>query len=189
MEWSDVNSTSKKKFKRQPSAGKVMCTVYWDRMMIPLDFLKTGQTINIDFYISTLSLRLELPESGQRRRQPFSCNTVMPGPNTNLKTMEHVAHFVQTVLPHYCIVWIWCLMTSFCSSQWKTNEQWLQHYSIEFIEWVTSASADYYEHNMYALVHCWWKCIANGSDYTEKQYFVAENLLYHTMLLCTLYLF
>ena len=27
-----------------------------------------------------LSWRLEFPESGQRRRQPFSCNTITPGP-------------------------------------------------------------------------------------------------------------
>jgi histone-lysine N-methyltransferase SETMAR len=30
MEWRHVNSPSKKKFKTLPSAGKVMCTVFWD---------------------------------------------------------------------------------------------------------------------------------------------------------------
>jgi len=28
------------------------------------------------------------------------------------------------------------------------------------------------------LVHCWQRSTANGGDYTEKQHFVAENLLY-----------
>jgi len=33
------------------------------------------------------------------------------------------------------------------------------------------------------------KCIANGDDYVEKQCFVAGNLLYQIVLLCSLYLF
>jgi len=49
MEWRHVNSPSKKKFKTLPSAGKVMCTVFWDRKgVILLDFLKPEQTINSD---------------------------------------------------------------------------------------------------------------------------------------------
>ena len=40
MEWWHVNSPLKKKFKTLPPAGKVMCTVFWDRKgVIFLDFL------------------------------------------------------------------------------------------------------------------------------------------------------
>ena len=39
---------------------------------------------------------------------------------------------------------------------------------------------------MQALVHGWQECIANGGDYVEKLYFVAENLFYQTVLLCSL---
>ena len=35
-------------------------------------------------------------------------------------------------------------------------------------EWVTSACAECYKCGMHALAHCWWKCIAYGSDYIEK---------------------
>ena len=56
MEWRHVNSPLKKKFKTLPSAGKVMCTVFWNRRgVILLDFLESGQTINSDRYIATLS--------------------------------------------------------------------------------------------------------------------------------------
>jgi len=34
MEWQLVNSPLKKKFKTLPSAGKVMCTVFWDRKRV-----------------------------------------------------------------------------------------------------------------------------------------------------------
>jgi len=65
-------------------------------------------------------------------------------------------------------------------AQWRGGDalqQWWQR------QWVTSTSADIYERGMQTLVHCWQKCIANGDDYAEKIYSVAENLLYQTKLL------
>jgi len=56
MEWRHANSPLKKKFKKLPSAGKVMCIVFWDRKgVILLDFLEPGQTIKSDRNIATLS--------------------------------------------------------------------------------------------------------------------------------------
>jgi len=56
MEWRHGNSPSKKKFETLLSAGKVMCTVFWDRKgVFLLDFLEPGQTINSDRYIATLT--------------------------------------------------------------------------------------------------------------------------------------
>jgi hypothetical protein len=47
MEWRHANSPSKKNFKMQPSAGKVMRAVFWDRKgVILLDFLEPGQIVN-----------------------------------------------------------------------------------------------------------------------------------------------
>ena len=43
MEWRHVNSPSKKMFKALPSAGKVMCTVFWTTKGVTLlDFLEPG---------------------------------------------------------------------------------------------------------------------------------------------------
>jgi len=36
MEWHCANSSSKKKFKMQPSVGKMMFTVFWDRKAVIL---------------------------------------------------------------------------------------------------------------------------------------------------------
>ena len=44
----------------------------------------------------------------------------------------------------------------------NSTQQWQQW------QWVTSTSADVYKHEMQALVHCWWRCIANGGDCVEK---------------------
>ncbi len=44
-----------KKFKSQPSAGKLMATVFWDASgVIHIDFLERGATINSECYITTL---------------------------------------------------------------------------------------------------------------------------------------
>ena len=45
-----------KKFKMQPSAGKVICTVFWDRKgTLLLDFLEALQTVNSDPFIVMLT--------------------------------------------------------------------------------------------------------------------------------------
>jgi len=47
--------TQKKKIKSQPSAGKVMATVFWDYQgVILIDFMAKGTTINFEAYIETL---------------------------------------------------------------------------------------------------------------------------------------
>ena len=53
---------------------------------------------------------------------------------------------------------------------------------------VTSTGAEFYRGSLQALVHYWWKCIANGGDCVEKQWFWGENVLYQTVLFCSLYL-
>ena len=94
----DVNFPSEKKFRTQPSVGKKMCSVLWNRKrVIPLDCLEPRQTINSGCCITTLSWRLEFPQSIQRKRQPFSSNT---RPHTSLKTIEHIADLGWTVLPY-----------------------------------------------------------------------------------------
>lgn len=54
-------------------------------------------------------------------------------------------------------------------------------------QWVTTAD-DFYKCSMQTLVCCCQMYIVNGGDHVEKLCFVAENLLYHTVLLCTLHL-
>jgi len=55
-------------------------------------------------------------------------------------------------------------------------------------QWATSDGADFYERGMQALVHRWRKSIANGGAYVEIHCFVAKNLLYQVLLLCSMYL-
>lgn len=117
MEWQHVNSPLKKKFKIQPS--RVMCTIFWARKgVILLGFLEPRETINSECYIVTLSWGLKLPESGQRRRWPFSCNMVMPGsipvwrPWRTLPILAGLSYRTH---------WIWCLLASIWLGWWKMD--------------------------------------------------------------------
>ena len=55
MEWHHLPSPSTKKFRFQRSAGKVMCTDFWDaQVIILLDFLEAGAAVSSEPYIKTL---------------------------------------------------------------------------------------------------------------------------------------
>jgi len=70
----------------------------------------------------------------------------------------------------------------------STVRWWVMHFSSSDGNGVISTGADCFECGMWGLVHHWGKCIANGGECIEKQHFVAENLLPHIVLLCSLYL-
>ena len=102
MEWRHVNFPLEKKFKTLPSAGKVMCTVFWYRKgVILLDFLEPGQTINSDHYITTLTkLKARISRVRPERKTTFLLQHDNTRLHTSLKTVEHVANLGWTVLPH-----------------------------------------------------------------------------------------
>jgi len=55
MQRHHLGSSSSKKFKRSPSAGKVMMTVVWDHLgVIFIDFLPKGEIVNSHRYCDTL---------------------------------------------------------------------------------------------------------------------------------------
>ena len=53
-QWVGPGSPRPKKFKTQPSAGKVMATVFWDAKGVMLDFLPKRSTITGVYYANLL---------------------------------------------------------------------------------------------------------------------------------------
>jgi len=86
-------------------------------------------------------------------------------PCTNICTCWHLSTLSKLLWRPYSGCWQ-------NATVGRTFQQWWQQ------QWVTSIEVNFYEHGIQALVCCWRKCIANGSNYTEKQHFVTENLLY-----------
>ena len=55
MQWKHQGSPAPKKFKVAASSGKVMASIFWDdEGVIMVDYLKTGQTINGEYYANEL---------------------------------------------------------------------------------------------------------------------------------------
>jgi len=174
-EWRHVNSPSKKKFKMLPSAGKVMCTVFWDRKgVILLDFLEPGQIINSDRYIATLTkLKARISRVRPEKKTTFLLQHDSARPHTSLKTVEHTANLGWTVLTHPLYSPDLAPSDFHTFRPMKDGLRRQHSPSNDTVvravkQWATSAGADFYECSMQALVHRWQKCIANGGDYVEK---------------------
>ena len=171
----------------QLSVGKVMRTVFWDRKeIIFLDFLEPRQTINSDHYFARLTKLKDWTSRFRQEKTRFFLQHDNFRPNTSLKTVEDIAKCGWTVLPHPLD-----LGPSNFHLFRPMKDGLSRHFPNYTIilavkQWTTSADANFYECGMQALDHCWWKWTANGGGYAEKQCFVAENLLYQTVLFLSL---
>jgi hypothetical protein len=66
-----------------------------------LDFLEPGETISSDRYIPTLTkLKTRISKVRPEKKTTFALEHDIARPRTSLKTVEHVAKFGWTVLPH-----------------------------------------------------------------------------------------
>jgi histone-lysine N-methyltransferase SETMAR len=55
MQWKHPGAPPTKKFKRVPSAGKVMTSIFWDSQeIVMIDYLEQGRTINGTYYADEL---------------------------------------------------------------------------------------------------------------------------------------
>ena len=58
-----------KKIRVQKSAGKVLATIFWDQDgILPIDYLRKGQTINADYYSSLLVQLNDIFKEKRRRK-------------------------------------------------------------------------------------------------------------------------
>ena len=187
--WRHVNSPSKKKFKMLPSAGKVMCTVFWDRKgVILLDFVEPGQTINSDHYIATLT-KLKARISGVRPEKKISFLVQHDNARlrTSLKTMKHIVSLGWTVIPHppYSPDLAPSDFHLFGPIKDELHGQHFPSYDAivrAMKQCTTSAGTDFYECGMQALVHDWRKCIASGCDcqkiaFCSKEFALSNSVI------------
>ena len=84
-QWVGPGSPRPKKFETQPSAGKVMATVFWDaKGVIMLDFFPKGSTITGVYYANMLDqLRTAIRE---KRTGKLSIGVLLQQDNTRVHT-------------------------------------------------------------------------------------------------------
>ena len=101
--WVGPGSPRQKKFKTQPSAGKVMATVFWDaKGVIMLDFLPKRSTITGVYYENLLDqLRTAIRE---KRRGKLSKAVLLQQDNARVHTckvaMDAVERNGYELIPH-----------------------------------------------------------------------------------------
>ena len=86
----------------QSSKGRVICNVFWDRkMVILLEFLEHRQGINSDHYLTALTkLKNQNSRLMPEKKTTFLSQQDNIRSHTRLKTVEHTASLLCTVLPH-----------------------------------------------------------------------------------------
>ena len=95
MEWKHPQSPCKEKFKTQPSAGKLMLTVFWDSQAPVLEhYQDRGTTINSARYNEMLTDRLK-PAIRSKRWRLLSKGVVLLNDNARPHTDAHTAETVR----------------------------------------------------------------------------------------------
>ena len=102
-EWHKKGSRPPKKYKRRPSSGKVMLTVFWDSEgPIMVDFLQKGEKINDDYYSD--KLRRLKPEIVAKRRGKQRAGVLLlqdnASPHTAQLAVTTAAQCRYEILPH-----------------------------------------------------------------------------------------
>lgn len=175
MEWRHSYSPRKKKFKSQPSAGKVMATVFWDYQgVILVDFMPKGTTINSDAYIATLN---KLKNRLRRCRPNLNMDGVLlqhdnARPHTSLRTRQEITRHGWTTLPHppYSpdlapsdFHLFGPMKEALRGQRFSTDGEVMTAVR----SWLRSQPSSFYEAGIEALIQRWTAAVDNRGDYIE----------------------
>ena len=157
----------------QPSAGKVMVTVFWDaKGLIMLDFLPKRSTITGVYYANLLDqLRTTIRE---KCRGKLSKGVLLQQDNTRLVAMDAVDRNGYELIPHPAYSPDLAPSDFFLFPNLKKDIRGLHFQSDEEVltavkEWVNGKDLDFFSSGLMALEHCWSKCITLEGNYIEKE--------------------
>jgi len=177
MEWKHPDSPAKKKFKTQPSAGKVMLTHFWDsKGPILEDYLEKGRTINSARYSDLLANNLK-PAVRTKRRGLLSKKVLLlpdnARPQTASHTVETINHLGFEVLEHpayspdlapsdYHL--FEPLKNALRGRRFSTDKEVREAVH----KWLGEQPQTFFLEGIRKLVDRWTKCIEKEGDYVEK---------------------
>jgi histone-lysine N-methyltransferase SETMAR len=106
MAWKLLTSPVAKKFKSQPSASKIMLTLFWGRDMegeILVQFTPNGETVNSQNYCDVLVTKLK-PEIRPKRREKLLKDVILlhekARPHTVNQTVETINELGFELMEH-----------------------------------------------------------------------------------------
>ena len=176
-QWVGPGSPRPKKFKTQPSAGKVMATVFWGaKGVIMLDFLPKRSTIIGVYYANLLDqLRTTIRE---KRRGKLSKGVLLQQDNARVPTckvaMDAVERNGYELIPHPAYSPDRAPSDFFLFPNLKKGYPWTS-----FPVWWRSHDGSWgvgqwkgpeiFSSGLMALEHHWSKCITLEGNYMEKE--------------------
>ena len=166
-----------KKVKTQPSAGKVMATVFWDtKGIIMLDFLPKRSTITGVCYANLLDqLRTTIHE---KRHGKLSKCVLLQQDNARVPTCKVAMNAVERngyeLIPHPAYSPDRAPSDFFLFSNLKKDIHGLHFRSDEEVvtaveKWVNGKDPDFFSSWLMVLEHRWSKCIILEGNYIEKE--------------------
>ena len=160
-QWVGPGSPRPKKFKTQPSAGKVMATVFWDaKGVIMLDFLAKRSTIAGVYYANLLD-QLKTAIREKRRRKLFQ-GVVLQQDNARVHTckvtMDVVERNKYELIPHPAYSPDLAPSDFFLFPNLKKDIRGLHFRSDEEVvtaveEWINGKDPDFFSSGLMALEH------------------------------------
>ena len=164
--------------KTQPSAVKVMATVFWDaKGVIMLDLLPKRSTMTGVYYANLLDqLRTAIRE--QKRRGKLSKGVLLQQDNARVPTckvtMDAVERNGYELIPHPVYSPDLAPSDFFLFPNLKKDIHGLHFRSDEEVvtaveEWVNGKDPDFFSSGLMALEHRWSKCITLEGNYIVKE--------------------
>ena len=175
-QWVGPGSPRPKKFKMQPSAGKVMAIVFWDsKGVIMLDFLPKRSTITGVYYANLLDqLRTAIHEKCQGK---LSKGVLLQQDNTRSQhkvAMDAVERNGYELIPHPAYSPDLAPSEFFLFPNLKKDIRGLHFWSdVEVVmaveDWVNGKDPDFFISGLMAFEHRWSKCITLEGNYIKKE--------------------
>lgn len=175
-EWKHPSSPTPKKFKAAKSAGKVMCTVFWDcKGPLLVDFLQDRRTITGAYYVTLIEkLREEIKSKrrGKLRAVPLLLHDNAPAHTSHVaKAAVAQSGFVELPHPPYSPdlapsdFFLFPKMKSELKGQRFSDDDEVKEAVMAYLE---DQDETFYLEGIRMLTHRYQKCIAISGDYVEK---------------------
>ena len=176
-QWVGPGSPRPKQFKTQPSAGKVMATVFWDaKGVIMLDVLPKRSTITGVHYANLLDqLRTA---NREKRRGKLSKGVLLQQDNARVHTCKVAMNAIERngyeLIPYPASSPDLAPSDFFLFPNLKKDIRGLHFWSDEEVvtaveESVNGKDPDFFSSGLMTLEHQWSKCITLEGNYIEKE--------------------
>ncbi len=174
LEHHHYNSPRTKKFKRVPSADRVMLMIFWDpKGVLFTDYLEKEQTVNSERYITTLRAL----QKWRLSVRPCNGCTLLHHDNARPYTSHATVDTIDTlnfdviVYPTYspdlhpCDFYLFPLLKRHLKGKQVSSNAAVKRV---VTDWIQSRDADFYVHGFRNWVERWQRSLKRVGNHAEK---------------------